>query len=121
MALPYAFSRRMDGIALGVGYLLVVAVHAGLYLRLNPSILKVLPFNAGAALLVILAGAIGGVAAYWLWAGALAVLVFSPLIVHPQSRFRISPAHFVERHGAVIIIVLGESVADIGLARPGTS
>jgi low temperature requirement protein LtrA len=119
MALPYAFSRRTDGIALGLGYLLVVAVHAGLYARLNPNIWRVLPFNAGAALLVILAGAIGGVAEYWLWACALAVLVLSPLIGHTQSRFRISPAHFVERHGAVIIIVLGESVADIGLGAAG--
>ncbi|HXL95205.1 MAG TPA: low temperature requirement protein A [Streptosporangiaceae bacterium] len=118
MTLPYAFSRRTDGIALGLGYLLVVAVHAGLYVRLNRSILRVVPFNASAAVLVILAGAIGGVAGYWLWACALAVLVFSPLIV-PQSRFRISPAHFVERHGAVIIIVLGESVADIGLGAAG--
>jgi low temperature requirement protein LtrA len=119
MALPYAFSRRTDGIALGLGYLLVVAVHGGLYLRLNRSILRVVPFNAGAGLLVLLAGVFGGAAAYWLWAAALAILVFSPLIVHPQSRFRISPAHFVERHGAVIIIVLGESVADIGLGAAG--
>jgi low temperature requirement protein LtrA len=93
-------------------------VHAGLYLRLNRSILRVLPFNAGAALLVIVAGVTGGTAAYWLWAAALAILVLSPLIV-PQSRFRISPAHFVERHSAVIIIVLGESIADIGLGAAG--
>src|ERR1700677_2909884 len=59
MTLPYAFSRRTDGIALGLGYLLVVAVHAGLYVRLNRSILRVVPFNASAAVLVILAGAIG--------------------------------------------------------------
>jgi low temperature requirement protein LtrA len=119
MAIPSAFTRRSDGIALGLGYLLVVLVHSGLYVRLNRSILRVLPVNVGAALLVIVAGLAGGTAAYFLWAAALAVIVLSPLVVQPHTRFSISPAHFVERHGAVIIIALGESVADIGLGAAG--
>jgi low temperature requirement protein LtrA len=119
MAIPSAFTRRSDGVALGLGYLLVVLVHGGLYVRLNPNILRVVPVNVGAALLVTVAGLVGGTAAYVLWAAALAVILLSPLVVQPQTRFSISPAHFVERHGAVIIIVLGESVADIGLGAAG--
>ena len=119
MAIPDAFSRRADGVALGLGYLLVVAVHGGLYLRVNRSILRVIPVNAGAAVLVIAAGITEGAAAYWLWAAALALLVVVPLVLAPQTRFRIAPAHFVERHGAVLIIALGESVADIGLGADG--
>jgi low temperature requirement protein LtrA len=56
MAIPDAFSRRADGVALGLGYLLVVAVHGGLYLRVNRSILRVIPVNAGAAVLIIALG-----------------------------------------------------------------
>jgi low temperature requirement protein LtrA len=119
MAIPDAFSRRTDGVLLGLGYLLVVAVHGGLYLRVNRSILRVIPVNGGAAVLVIAAGIAEGAAAYWLWAAALALLVIAPLVLEPQTHFSIAPAHFVERHGAVLIIALGESVADIGLSADG--
>jgi low temperature requirement protein LtrA len=39
----------------------------------------------------------------------------SPLIVHPKGLFEIRPAHFVERHGALLIVALGESVAAVGI------
>jgi low temperature requirement protein LtrA len=58
----------------------------------------------------------GGPAAYALWAAALAIQVLSPLIAHPGGRFEIQPAHFVERHGALIIVALGESVAAVGIS-----
>jgi low temperature requirement protein LtrA len=45
--------------------------------------------------------------------------VLSPLVVHPRGRFAIQPAHFTERHGALVIIVLGESVVDIGIGAEG--
>jgi low temperature requirement protein LtrA len=119
LAIPQAFTRRGEGIALGLGYLLVVAVHGTLYLRLNRNILRVVPFSVASALLVIAAGATLGVAGYALWIAALAVQVLSPLIVSPQGRFAIQPAHFVERHGALIIVAFGESVADIGIGAAG--
>ncbi len=108
-------SGSASGVALGLGYLLVVVVHSALYYRVNRNILRVTPFNVTSALLVIGAGLTGGVAAYVLWAAALAVQVFSPLIVHPGGRFFIQPAHFVERHGALVIVALGESVAALGI------
>jgi low temperature requirement protein LtrA len=119
LAIPDAFSRRGEGLALGLGYLLVVAVHGVLYQRVNRNIMRVVPINVAAAVLVIAAGLIGGEAAYALWAVALAGPVLSPLIVHPRGRFAIQPAHFVERHGALVIVVFGESVADIGIGAAG--
>ena len=119
LAIPKAFGQRGDGLALGLGYLLVVAVHGVLYQRVNRNILRVVPFNVAAAVLVILAGVTGGSAAYVLWAVALAGPVISPLIVHPKGRFSIQPSHFVERHGALVIVVFGESVADIGIGAAG--
>jgi low temperature requirement protein LtrA len=41
LAIPDAFSRRGEGLALGLGYLLVVAVHGVLYQRVNRNILRV--------------------------------------------------------------------------------
>jgi low temperature requirement protein LtrA len=121
LAIPHAFDRRGEAVALGLGYLLVVAVHGLLYLRVNRNILRVVPFNAASALLVIAAGVFGvsggrlEAAGYALWIAALAVQAVSPLIVHPHGRFSIQPAHFTERHGALIIVAFGESVADVGI------
>ena len=117
LAIPEAFFR--DGVALGLGYLIVVLVHAWLYQRVNRNIARVVPFNLTAAVLVIAAGIVKGPAGYVLWAVALAIPALSPLVVHPRGRFSISPSHFTERHGALVIIVLGESVVDIGIGAEG--
>jgi low temperature requirement protein LtrA len=120
-----AFARRGEAIALGLGYLLVVAVHGVLYLRVNRNILRVVPFNGASALLVLAAGMFGfpgghpALACYLLWIAAFAVQALSPLVIHPHGRFSIQPAHFTERHGALIIVVFGESVADIGSGSQG--
>jgi low temperature requirement protein LtrA len=115
LAIPKAFDQRGEGLALGLGYLLVIAVHGALYQRVNRNIWRVVPFNLLAAVLVIVAGLVGGIAAYPLWAVAFAGPVVSPLFVHPVGRFAIQPSHFVERHGALVIVVFGESVVDIGI------
>jgi low temperature requirement protein LtrA len=117
LAIPDAFGR--DGVALGVGYLIVVVIHGWLYQRVNRNIARVTPFNLVAAVLVIAAGVVGGAAAYGLWAAALAVQVLSPLFIRVRGRFAIQPSHFTERHGALVIIVFGESVVDIGIGAEG--
>jgi low temperature requirement protein LtrA len=117
LAIPHAFGR--DGVALGVGYLIVVVVHTWLYQRVNRNIARVAPFNLAAALMIIGAGVVGGWAAYLLWAAALAVEQASPLFSRVRGRFDIAPSHFVERHGALVIVVFGESVVDIGLGAEG--
>ena len=114
LAIPGALVRR-DGLVLGLGYLLVVVVHSALYLRLNRNILRIAPFNLASALLVIIAGFTHGAAAYVLWAAALLIQAGSPLVVHVGGRFDIRPAHFAERHGALLIVAIGESVAAIGI------
>ena len=117
LAIPHAFGR--DGVALGVGYLIVVVIHACLYQRVNRNIARVAPFNLAAALMIIGAGVVGGWGAYVLWAAALAVEQLSPLFTRVRGRFDIQPSHFVERHGALVIIVFGESVVDIGIGAEG--
>jgi low temperature requirement protein LtrA len=123
LAIPYSFgtatAHSRDGLALGIGYLVVVLVHGGLYLRVNRNIARVLPFNLVSAILVIIAGLVPSGPAYALWAAALALQALSPFVVNPQGLFDIAPAHFVERHGALIIVAFGESVADIGIGAAG--
>jgi low temperature requirement protein LtrA len=123
IAIPAGFGSY--GVVLGLGYLLVVVVHAFLYYRVNTNIIRVAPFNIASALLVILAGLLHGpggdanVAAYLLWVAALAVQLGSPLIVHPAGLFRLRPGHFVERHSALLIVAVGESVAAVGIGAAG--
>ena len=66
------------------------------------------------SLLVLGAVVAGGTAGYLLWAGAFALEWVTPLVTGIGG-FRIAPAHFVERHGLVVIIALGESVVAIGI------
>ena len=124
LAIPRGFSS--DGLELGIGYLTVVVVHAILYYRVNANILRIAPFNMASALLVILAGLVhnaageASLAAYLLWILALLVQLGSPLIVHPKNLFELRPAHFCERHSALIIVAIGESVAAIGIGAGST-
>src|SRR6185312_4059832 len=113
LAIPAGFGR--DAIALGLGYLLVVLVHAVLYARVNKQILRIAPFNLASALLVIGAGFSDGILTYLLWGAALVIQALSPFVVRLGGRFEVGPEHFAERHGALIIVAIGESVAAIGI------
>ena len=116
LAIPRAFSG--SGLAFGLAYLAVVAVHAALFTRASSesvvrAILRLAPFNLATALLVLLAGAIGGAAEYVLWALAFALEWVTPRLAG-NSGFEIAPAHFVERHELVVLIAIGESVVAVG-------
>ncbi len=124
LAIPSGFGSY--AVVLGLGYLLVVLVHAALYYRVNSNILKVAPFNITSAVLVTIAGLLRdgphdttSPAGYALWACALAVQLGSPLIVHPAGRFELRAAHFCERHSALLIVAIGESVAAVGIGAAG--
>jgi low temperature requirement protein LtrA len=123
LAIPSGFASY--SVVLGLGYLLVVLVHTALYYRVNANILRVAPFNISSALLVTIAGLLRDAqgttspAGYALWGAALAVQLGSPLIVHPAGRFEIRAAHFCERHSALLIVAIGESVAAVGIGAAG--
>ena len=118
LAIPHGFGD--SALALGLGYLTVVVVHGCLYFRVNANIVRVVPFNLTSAVLVTVASLARGPsgaerpAGYVLWVAALAVQLGSPLIVHPRGRFELRPGHLAERHSALVLVALGESVAAIG-------
>jgi low temperature requirement protein LtrA len=126
LAVPYAFTT--DRVAFVVGYCIVVAVHAGMYLsqstRVTPGmVLQLLVWNGAAALLIVAGAVVGGNGLYVLWLLAVFTETILPRLAArtPLSRldsgpaFQLRPSHFVERHGLMLIIVLGESVLAIGV------
>ena len=121
LAIPDAFTE--GDVAFGVAYLVVVSIHSGLYTRTADtqtvrSLLRIAPLNLGSALLVLAAVLAEGTAAYLLWALAFTLEWFSPPFAG-LGGFRIAPAHFVERHGLVVIVALGESIVAIGIGAAG--
>jgi len=54
------------------------------------------------------------------WGVALAVDYLGPAVVGHMRGWRVSPEHFVERHGLVVIIALGESIVATGWALQGS-
>jgi low temperature requirement protein LtrA len=74
---------------------------------------RVAPFNIVAALLVIAAGLAPSSWTLGLWVAALLALL-SATLARAESGFELRPDHFAERHGAIILIALGESVAGLG-------
>jgi low temperature requirement protein LtrA len=120
LSIPEAFDG--GGIAFGLGYLLVILVHAGLWLQVyGPSVtVRFGVFNVGAALIVTTAGFFEGPGAYGLWVAAIAILFITPRIAgRAAPQFPLRSGHFVERHGLLLIVALGESVVAIGIGIAG--
>ncbi|MGI5380023.1 low temperature requirement protein A [Streptomyces sp. CA-251387] len=114
---PYAFEP--DGWAFPLAYLAVVAIHGLVYLTADaPSarqaIVRNMPFNAAAGVLVLVAPHLPDVWGWVCWAAAVPLLYLSPFLGRIRG-FVIEPHHFVERHALLLIVALGESVVAIGI------
>ena len=117
IAIPTAFAA--GGLAFGLGYLVVTLVHTGVFLRTSQqSVLKAMiglgPFNLVTAGLLVAAGVASG-PARWLLFGAGFVLHWLTPVFTRTGGFRIRSAHFVERHGLILLIAIGESVVAVGI------
>jgi low temperature requirement protein LtrA len=80
--------------------------------------LHLAPANFTSATLVLVGGFLPGGWRWALWGLAFAVHIASTLL-RPISEFQLSPGHFVERHGLVLIVALGESIVAIGVGAAG--
>lgn len=67
---------------------------------------------------MLVGGALGGDAQWGLWAFAAALVWVSPSLTSLEGLI-VSPGHFVERHGLLVIVALGESVVVIGAGAGG--
>jgi low temperature requirement protein LtrA len=121
MTIPNAYEG--EGLDFALAYLVVVLLHAGMYARGTSvgevaAILRIVPYNLTAALLVLVGGVAGGRAQDVLWLLAALLLWITPWFADTEG-FVIQARHFVERHGLVIIVALGESIVVIGAGAVG--
>jgi low temperature requirement protein LtrA len=119
LATPRAFGA--DGVTFGVAYLVVRVLHLVLFAKagrgdrdLFRAVLRSLPASILAPVLLVIAGLLDDWPQLALWGAALAILYLAPLLGGMRG-FRVSPDHFVERFGLIIIIALGESIVAIGV------
>jgi low temperature requirement protein LtrA len=125
LAVPGAFDA--DALLFAVAYLFVRLLHLLLYAiagKRDPDLLEAVvrftPWATIAPLIIVAAGFADGSARAVLWIAALAVDYLGALVGHGQG-WRVSPAHFAERHGLIVIIALGESIVAIGVGAAGVS
>ena len=123
LATPEAFGA--NALVFGIAYFIVRALHIVLFIiagRDDPELRSaVLRYTPGAVIgpsLLVVASFFEGPAEIAIWIVALSVDYLDALVGSGRG-WRISPAHFVERHGLIIIIALGESIVAIGVGAEG--
>jgi low temperature requirement protein LtrA len=122
LAVPDAFGAA--GWLFGLGYMLVNLVHTGVFAMAGgENVVRALrgglaPLNLLTSTLVLVGGILTGPWRYGLWALAFAIQAVTPYL-SPIGGFSIAAGHFVERHGLVVIIALGESMIAIGVGVEG--
>ncbi len=120
LTIPTAFSG--DGVVFAGGYLAVILIHTALYTQSATwSVASVWSFarmNLVAAALILAGAIIGDAWQYVFWGLAIPIFAITPALV-PEDSGWIRPSHFVERHGLVVIVALGESVVAVGIGASG--
>jgi len=116
LSIPTAFGS--GGVAFGIGYMVVTLVHTGLFLRAQQNVASAIarlgPFNLITAALLLVAGFTGGGVRILLFVLGGILHWITPYLIH-QSVFTIRAGHFVERHGLILLIALGESLVAVGI------
>jgi low temperature requirement protein LtrA len=123
LAAPGAFGP--DGVLFGVAYFFVRTLHLVLYAiagrgdrDLFRAVVRLVPAATLGPALLVVAGFLNGLGQLAFWGAALAIDYLGVLVGHMRG-WRVSPEHFVERFGLIIIIALGESIVAIGVGAAG--
>ena len=114
-----------EGVLFGAAFLVACAMHVTLYAlagRGTPdllgAVLRLAPWTLLGATLILAAGFADGRPRVWLWLAALAS-AYGGAALSGSTGWRLHAAHFAERYGLVIIIVLGEAFIAIGIGARG--
>jgi low temperature requirement protein LtrA len=124
LAVPRAFGDY--GILFGVAYLITRLLHLLVYAQgshgdqaLIAQIERFAPSSILGPTAIVVAGTIDDTTTRELiWLGALAV-DYGGAVLAGMEGWRVSPGHFAERHGLIVIIALGESIVATGLGLSG--
>jgi len=118
LCVPRTFGE--DALLFALAYGVVRTAHIALFMlasredaELRHSVLGLAGSTALGVGLLVVASFFGGVVQLGVWGLALVLDTGGPLLFGADG-WKIVPSHFAERHGAIIIIALGESVAAIG-------
>jgi low temperature requirement protein LtrA len=118
---PLAFGD--NAAVFGVAYLVLTLVNTVLFLQADPETVtrrlgRLRPFNLVAALLILAAGFLDGPLQWICW--VLAFLVhWTEAPLFSVTDVGVRSTHFVERHGLILLIALGESVIAVGATLSG--
>jgi low temperature requirement protein LtrA len=123
ICVPEAFGSLALTFALVYG--VVRVAHIALFMLASPeddalrhSVLGLAASTAIAVGILAIASLFDGLAQGALWLLALILDMGGPYLFGSEG-WRLSPAHFAERHGLIVIIALGESIVAIGVGASG--
>jgi low temperature requirement protein LtrA len=125
LAVPDVFGDH--GVLFGAAFLLVAVMHlalTALAARGEPdffgAVRRIVPTSLIGAVLILAAGFVDAAAGKSvLFLLAIAVGYVGPLVLRTEG-WRLAPEHFVERHGLIVLIAIGESLFAIGLGARST-
>jgi low temperature requirement protein LtrA len=124
LCVPDAFGDLALAFALIYG--VVRTAHIALFMLASPeddglrhSVLSLAASSAVAVVLLLAASLFDGLAQGALWALALFLDMAGPYFFGSEG-WKLSPEHFAERHGLIVIIALGESIVAIGVGASHT-
>jgi low temperature requirement protein LtrA len=124
IGIPGAFGARAAGFA--APYIAVRSIGLGLYYAVARHDLAQLTavrvfggLSIGGLVAVAIGAAAGGIAQYIWWGLAIVLDLIAAGVGGQREGWNVHPEHFVERHGLVVIIALGETliVAAAGLVN----
>jgi low temperature requirement protein LtrA len=122
LAIPTAFED--DALLFACAYLGVRLMHVALFaaatddVNVRRAARALVPVSTVGPALLIVASAFDGTAQTAVWILALAIDLVGGALSGIEG-WRLSPGHFAERHGLIVIIALGESIVAIGVGAAG--
>jgi low temperature requirement protein LtrA len=122
LAVPEAFDD--DAVLFAIAYAAARWLHIFIWAEANENvdtgqaIVRLGRTAVPAPLLLIVGALLGGTAQTVVWIVALVIDFAGPFVFGVRG-FRVSPGHFAERFGLIVIIALGESIVAIGAGLEG--
>jgi low temperature requirement protein LtrA len=122
LAVPHAFTT--DSLLFACAYAVVRWLHVFIWAEATDeadvaqAVRRLARTAVPGPALLIVAGFLDGTAQGLVWILALTIDFSGPFVFGVRG-FRVSPAHFAERFGLILIIALGESIVAIGVGAEG--